>query len=100
MVVGAGALGNEIIKNLALLGVGSIFVVDMDTIEDSNLSRSILFRAADEGRPKAQVAAEYAMQVNPDVKVQPFIGNVVYDLGLGRVSQHGCNNWRAGQSRS
>ena len=44
MVVGAGALGNEVLKNLALLNVGHILIVDFDTIEYSNLSRSILFR--------------------------------------------------------
>ena len=42
LVVGAGALGNEIIKNLALLGVGNVIIVDMDRIELSNLSRSVL----------------------------------------------------------
>jgi len=46
LVIGAGALGNEIIKNLSLLGVGHIFIADMDSIENSNLSRSILFRSA------------------------------------------------------
>ena len=83
MVVGAGALGNEIIKNLALLGIGRIFVVDMDRIENSNLSRSILFRASNEGEFKAEVAAKKAMEINPDILVQGFNGNVVYDLGLG-----------------
>ncbi|MEA2710526.1 MAG: sulfur-carrier protein adenylyltransferase/sulfurtransferase [Phycisphaerales bacterium] len=83
LVVGAGALGNEIVKNLALLGVGNVLVADMDTIEGSNLSRSVLFRAADCGRHKAAVAAATAKQIYPDMRAQPFIGNVVYDLGLG-----------------
>ncbi|HAV20946.1 MAG TPA: thiamine biosynthesis protein ThiF, partial [Firmicutes bacterium] len=60
MVVGAGALGNEVIKNLALVGVGNILIIDMDIIENSNLSRSVLFRAEDCGRLKAEVAAERA----------------------------------------
>ena len=42
MVVGAGAIGNELIKNLALLGIGKIVIIDMDMIEQTNLSRSIL----------------------------------------------------------
>lgn len=46
LVVGAGALGNEIVKNLALLGFRQMLVVDLDNIEHSNLSRSILFRPA------------------------------------------------------
>ena len=53
LVVGAGAIGNEVLKNLALLGIGNIFIFDRDTIEMSNLSRSILYRASDSGRPKA-----------------------------------------------
>ncbi len=83
LVVGAGALGNEIIKNLALLGVGRLFVADRDRIEQSNLSRSVLFREADCGRSKAEVAAERARELFPEMRVQPFDGNVVYDLGLG-----------------
>ena len=83
LVVGAGALGNEIIKNLALLGVGHVFVADMDRVENSNLSRSALYRARDNGKPKASTAAEAAKDLYPDVKAQAFDGNVVYDLGAG-----------------
>src|SRR2546423_8789434 len=83
VVVGAGALGNEIVKNLALLGVGNLFVADMDRIENSNLSRSVLYRAADNGAPKATTAARAAHDIYPDIKVQHFNGNVVHDLGLG-----------------
>ena len=83
LVIGAGALGNEIVKNLALLGVGRVFVADRDRIENSNLSRSVLFREADCGRPKAEVAAERAAEIYPGIRVRPFTGNVVYDLGLG-----------------
>jgi len=83
MVVGAGALGNEIVKNLALLGVGTILIVDFDIIESSNLSRSILFRAGDEGRNKAEVAARRAKEINPDIKAIAMTSNVVYDIGLG-----------------
>ncbi len=57
LVVGAGALGNEVIKNLALMGVGNLYIVDFDTIEAANLSRSPLFRESDSGRRKAEVAA-------------------------------------------
>src|SRR6476619_5693457 len=67
LVVGAGALGNEVLKNLALLGVGTVYVIDLDLVEPSNLSRSVLFRAEDGGRPKAEVAARRAREINPDV---------------------------------
>jgi DNA-binding transcriptional regulator YhcF (GntR family) len=60
LVVGAGALGNEVIKNLALMGVGHLFIVDFDTIEAANLSRSVLFRESDNKRSKAEVAARRA----------------------------------------
>lgn len=83
MVVGTGAIGNELLKNLAMLGIGKVFLVDLDTVENSNLSRSVLFRQADEGRPKAQVAAERMTDINPDIQVRWFRGNVVYDVGLG-----------------
>ena len=83
LVVGAGALGNEIVKNLALLGVGNLFIADLDRIENSNLSRSILYRESDNGRPKAIAAAEAARDIFPDLRAQHFDGNVVYDLGLG-----------------
>jgi len=83
LVIGAGALGNEIIKNLALLGVGRVFVADRDRIEPSNLSRSVLFREADCGRSKAEATAQRAREIYPDMRLRPFDGNIVFDLGLG-----------------
>jgi adenylyltransferase/sulfurtransferase len=83
MVVGAGAIGNELIKNLTLLGIGRILIFDMDAIENTNLTRSVLYRAKDVGRYKCEVAAERAMEINPDVKAKAFICNIIDDLGLG-----------------
>jgi len=83
LVVGAGALGNEIVKNCSLLGIGNLLVVDMDRIELSNLSRSVLFRESDRGRSKAEVACESARAIYPDIRARPFVGNIVHDLGLG-----------------
>jgi len=83
MVVGAGALGNEVIKNLALMGIGNIYIVDFDKIEAANLSRSILFREKDSGREKAKLAAARAKEINPDVNVQYLHGDVTTDIGLG-----------------
>jgi molybdopterin/thiamine biosynthesis adenylyltransferase len=83
LVVGAGALGNELLKNLALLGVGNVLVADMDRVENSNLSRSVLYRASDNGQLKANAAARAAKEIYPELNVHAFNGNVVYDLGLG-----------------
>ncbi len=83
MVVGAGAIGNELIKDLTLLGIGKILIVDMDKIEHTNLTRSVLYRAHDVGRYKAEVAAERASEMNPDVKAKAFISNIIDDMGLG-----------------
>jgi molybdopterin/thiamine biosynthesis adenylyltransferase/DNA-binding transcriptional regulator YhcF (GntR family) len=83
MIVGAGALGNEVLKNLALMGVGHLFIVDFDTIEAANLSRSVLFRPEDNGQKKAEVAARRIKELNPDIQVQFFHGDINTDLGLG-----------------
>lgn len=85
LVVGAGAIGNEVLKNLALLGVGNIYIVDRDTIEVSNLSRSLLFSVDDSGKTKAEVAAAKTQQLclEPDACVNFFHGDVVHHLGLG-----------------
>jgi molybdopterin/thiamine biosynthesis adenylyltransferase len=83
LVIGAGALGNEILKNLALLGFANIVVVDLDSIESSNLSRSILYRASDVGRRKADVAVDAVRNIFPEARVHPITTNVVHGLGLG-----------------
>ncbi len=85
LVVGAGALGNDVIKNLALMGVGFIYIVDFDTIEAANLSRSVLFRESDNRRSKAEVAAARARALNPQIHVQYLNGDVMTQLGLGVI---------------
>ena len=85
LVVGAGALGNEVVKNLVLMGVGYIYIVDFDTIEAANLSRSILFRMSDSERQKAQVVAARAREINPNIQVQYLHGDVTNQLGLGII---------------
>ena len=85
LVVGAGALGNDVIKNLALMGIGYIYIVDFDTIEAANLSRSVLFRESDNSRSKAEVAAAHARALNPQIHVQYLNGDVMTQLGLGVI---------------
>ncbi len=83
LVVGAGAIGNEALKNLALLGIGHIFFVDRDTIEMSNLSRSVLYRASDNGKDKAETAARAVRELNPNVMTTYRKADVTLEVGLG-----------------
>ncbi len=83
LVIGAGALGNEILKNAALLGFTQVAVVDLDRIEESNLSRTVLYRAADVGKFKAEAAASAYRSLAVDARVQPIVANVVHGCGLG-----------------
>ena len=85
MVVGCGALGNEVLKNLVLFGAEHLVLVDFDEVEASNLSRSILYTRADAAahRPKVEAATERLRQINPNVKVIPICGDITYDVGLG-----------------
>jgi adenylyltransferase/sulfurtransferase len=83
LVVGAGALGNEVLKNLALVGLGTIYLIDYDRVDHSNLSRSVFFRAQDAGQPKSLAAATRARELNPEINIIPLHADVITDLGLG-----------------
>ncbi|KPA11742.1 thiamine biosynthesis protein ThiF [Candidatus Magnetomorum sp. HK-1] len=83
IVAGAGAIGNEVIKNLCMTGIGHLTIIDDDIIEISNLSRTILFEQADIGKSKALIAAKRARKINPDITAYEICGNLFYDVGLG-----------------
>ena len=85
LVAGAGALGNEVVKNLALFGIGHIYVCDFDQIEISNLTRSILFREEDAYNHayKAEIVAKRAKEINPQIEVTPIVGNLFSEVGFG-----------------
>ena len=77
LLVGAGAIGCEMLKNGALMGLGCgadgrIIVTDPDTIEKSNLNRQFLFRSTDVGKPKSTAAAAAARAMNGELRVTAY----------------------------
>ncbi|HUO57493.1 MAG TPA: molybdopterin-synthase adenylyltransferase MoeB [bacterium] len=72
LVVGAGGLGCPISLYLAAAGVGTIGIVDFDTVDASNLQRQVLFTTEDVGKPKVEVAAKRLKALNPDVTVKTY----------------------------
>ncbi len=101
MVVGCGALGNEVVKSLAMFGVGTLVVVDFDSVEQSNLSRSVLFDGDDARREVLKVEAiqRSVERLNPDVRVVPIVGDIATHVGLALIREMdviiGCvdNRW-------
>jgi ubiquitin-like 1-activating enzyme E1 B len=76
LVVGAGGIGCELLKNLVCTGFGDIHVVDLDTIDLSNLNRQFLFRHEHIKKSKALVAREAASKFNPAVKIEAHHANI------------------------
>ena len=87
MVVGCGALGNEVLKNLALFGVGHLVLVDYDRVEQSNLTRSVLFTSEDArcGVPKVEAARRSILSINPNIEVTALNADIGTDVGLGLI---------------
>ncbi|KAI0339312.1 hypothetical protein BDW22DRAFT_1409173 [Trametopsis cervina] len=76
LLVGAGGIGCELLKNIVLTGFGRITLLDLDTIDLSNLNRQFLFRKKDVKQSKALVAAKTAAAFNPNVHITPIHGNI------------------------
>ncbi|XP_060520679.1 SUMO-activating enzyme subunit 2 [Cylas formicarius] len=77
LVVGAGGIGCEVLKNLALSGFQDIEIIDLDTIDVSNLNRQFLFRKEHVGKPKAVVARESILATNPNVNIKAYHDSVL-----------------------
>ncbi|XP_062430412.1 ubiquitin-like modifier-activating enzyme 6 isoform X2 [Rhea pennata] len=81
-LVGCGAIGCEMLKNFALLGVGTgqdkglVTITDPDLIEKSNLNRQFLFRPHHIQKPKSYTAAEATLNINPSLKIDSYINKV------------------------
>jgi molybdopterin-synthase adenylyltransferase len=86
VVVGVGALGNEVAKNLALAGTGRLVLCDPDVVSVSNLSRTVLFGQADVGTPKAVAAAAALRRLAPSVRTEPRVADLVSGVGLGELA--------------
>lgn len=78
LVVGAGALGNEVVKNLVLSGVRRITLVDMDEVVRSNLNRCVFFREEDAGRraSKAETVAQRARDLYQGIEIVPLVSRI------------------------
>ncbi|CAF4856887.1 unnamed protein product [Rotaria sp. Silwood1] len=79
--VGSGAIGCEMLKNFAMMGIGcekngTVFLTDMDSIEKSNLNRQFLFRSSDISQMKSKVAAEAVRKMNPNINIDAYIDPV------------------------
>jgi len=85
LVVGAGAIGNEVIKNLVLFGIGDLTIIDFDTIEIHNLTRSIFFRESDVGSSKAETVAARAAEVSKETRVKSIHGDVWKSITLSEL---------------
>lgn len=76
LLVGAGGIGCELLKNLLLSGFGEIHIIDLDTIDLSNLNRQFLFRSEHISRPKALVAKDVAQKFNPKAMLEAYHANI------------------------
>ncbi|XAR59583.1 hypothetical protein NMG60_11015468 [Bertholletia excelsa] len=76
LMVGAGGIGCELLKTLALSGFRDIHIIDMDTIEVSNLNRQFLFRQSHVGQSKAKVARDAVLRFRPHISITPYHANV------------------------
>lgn len=88
LIVGAGGLGSPVIQYLAGAGVGFLGIIDADTLHPSNLHRQPIYRLADAGAPKAELAAAAAAKINPEVRIETHGVRLDADNALALVGAH------------
>ena len=88
LVIGAGGIGSPVVLYLAAAGVGTVGIVDDDTVSLSNLQRQVLHGTADIGRPKLDSAADTVAAINPHVTVVPHRLRLDADNGAGIVKDY------------
>jgi molybdopterin/thiamine biosynthesis adenylyltransferase len=86
VVAGVGALGNEVAKNLGMLGIGRLILCDPDTVAAHNLSRTVLFDSSDLDRPKAEAAARSLARIAPGTVVDARVDDLVRGVGMGELA--------------
>jgi molybdopterin/thiamine biosynthesis adenylyltransferase len=72
-IIGLGGLGGYIAEELARIGVGKLILIDGDVFEETNLNRQLLASEATLGKPKAEVARDRILQINPLVETKSFV---------------------------
>ena len=72
LVIGSGGLGSPLLLYLAAAGVGTLGIVDLDVVDDSNLQRQVLFGVQDIGIPKVEAAKIRLKQLNPHIKIKTY----------------------------
>src|SRR5690554_5843778 len=72
LVIGAGGLGVPVLQYLAAMGVGTLGIVDADTVSLSNLHRQVIYGENDIGQQKVTAAAKRLLEQNPGIQIQPY----------------------------
>lgn len=97
-VIGAGGLGCPVLQYLTAVGVGTIGVIDFDTVEESNLHRQVLYSTTDVGKPKVEIAIQKLSQQNPFITLVPHPVLLNEENAESILSQYdivvdGCDNF-------